>query len=72
LYDTVTVRQLMHQPPAVISPDEAMFSVMQKFDSTNTWNLPVIDNERYTGFVSKSGVLTRYRKMLIDTTIDHE
>ncbi len=72
MYDTVFVRQLMHQPPATILPDEEMYLVMRKFDETNAWILPVIENGVYLGFVSKSGIFGRYREMLGKNTIDHE
>jgi len=66
LYDTTFVNQLMHQPPAIVSLGESLQSVMKKFDDTLAWNLPVIDeNEIYLGFVSKSGLLVKYREKLL-------
>ena len=67
LYESVFVKQLMHNPPAIISSDESIQSVMKKFDETNAWNLPVIDEGKYIGFVSKSSLLVRYREKLIQT-----
>jgi CIC family chloride channel protein len=64
LYDKVTARELMRVPPAVIIPGESMHAVMKKFDETGAWNLPVIENEQYLGFISKSSVFTSYRQML--------
>lgn len=71
-YDLLTVKQLMKSPAAIVLPDEAMYAVMRKFDETNAWNLPVIENGIYVGFISKSGVFSRYRKMLVNNTIAHE
>lgn len=68
MYDKVLVKQLMKRPPAIISPDEDMQSVMKKFDETNSWNLPVVNERRYIGFVSKSSIFTQYRNKLIKTT----
>lgn len=64
LYDKVFAKELMRLPPAILSPDEPMHSVMKKFDETGAWNLPVIDNEQYLGFISKSNVFSSYRQML--------
>lgn len=33
---------------------------MKTFDDTGAWNLPVVDNERYVGFVSKSKIFNSY------------
>lgn len=67
-YDTVTVSQLMRPPAAVIHPDEDMYAVMKKFDETGAWNLPVVENGIYIGFISKSSIFTRYREKLIRNT----
>jgi CIC family chloride channel protein len=62
---TTPVKQLMRKPPATISPDEDMLSVMKKFDETGAWNLPVIDEGKYIGFISKSSIFTKYRESLV-------
>lgn len=71
-YETTLIKQLMRQPAAVVLPDEDMYVVMQKFDETGAWNLPVIENEIYLGFISKSSVFGKYREMLMSNTITHE
>jgi chloride channel protein, CIC family len=38
-----------------------------KFEDTKAWNLPVVDRGRYSGFLSKSSILTRYRNELMDS-----
>ncbi|MCF6360544.1 MAG: chloride channel protein [Cyclobacteriaceae bacterium] len=63
-YDTMTVEQLMHSPPASVSSQENMQSVMHKFESTGAWNLPVIDHGIYVGFLSKSRIFNTYRNKL--------
>ena len=48
-----------------------MDSVMNKFDRTGAWRLPVIDeNRRYLGFISKSRLLTAYRAELKEISLD--
>ena len=59
------VKTYMHSPPAYISSHENMQSVMRKFELSGAWNLPVIDNGKYVGFLSKSRIFNTYRKKLI-------
>jgi CIC family chloride channel protein len=68
LYESVLVEQLMKNSPTQVSPGENMHSVMKKFDNTGLWNLPVVEDGQYVGFVSKSSLLTKYRSRLIKTT----
>jgi CIC family chloride channel protein len=66
MYNTTYVRDLMILPPTHVSPDEPMDSVMKKFEETGSWNLPVIKNGIYVGFLSKSKLFSVYRKWLLD------
>ncbi|RAJ15041.1 chloride channel protein [Olleya aquimaris] len=69
LYDTTLVSDLMHNPPDIIDyKNDSMKIVMTKFQDSNAWNLPVIKDEKYIGFVSKSKLLTAYRRQLINYT----
>lgn len=61
----VLVKSIMHAAPDNVSPKEKMQSVMAKFEKTGAWNLPVIDEGRYRGFVSKSRIFNAYRQKLI-------
>jgi CIC family chloride channel protein len=65
----VTVSTIMHAAPAYISSTEKMQSVMQKFELTGAWNLPVIDDGKYVGFVSKSRIFNAYRSKLQKQTL---
>jgi chloride channel protein, CIC family len=69
LYDTVLIKELMQKPLAVISMDESMDSVMQKFDNTHAWNLPVVSSGKYVGFISKSVIFNKYRNHLIERSV---
>lgn len=67
LYDTVFVKNLMHAPPEVIFYEtDNMKQVMKKFQDSGAWNLPVIKSGKYEGFISKSKMLTAYRRKLIN------
>jgi len=67
LYDDLTATDLMKSPPDVINlGEDKMTTVMQKFQQTGAWNLPVLHHGAYYGFISKSKLLTAYRNKLID------
>ena len=69
LYKTTLVESLMHNPPdKIIYNKDSMQTVMQKFQDSGAWNLPVIKDEKYIGFVSKSKLLTAYRRQLINVS----
>lgn len=58
------VRTLMTRPPAFVSLQEKMQSVMNKFELTQAWNLPVVEEGKYYGFISKSRIFNAYRTKL--------
>lgn len=63
LYDT-SVRELMTIPPSYIDRKESLETVMETFRRTGAWNLPVLDNGYYVGFISKSRIYPTYRELL--------
>ena len=70
-YEKTTVGDLMHQPPATVGISDTMEQVMDKFENSMAWNLPVLDKaNRYLGFVSKSSIFNEYRRSLIDRSKD--
>ena len=67
LYESIMVSDLMHSAPDVIDYDkDSMRQIMKKFSYSGAWNLPVIKKGKYHGFISKSKLLTVYRRKLID------
>jgi len=64
LYDTIRVDELMYMPEPLVSPDETMEDVAKKFQDTGNYNLPVIKDGKYLGFVSRARVFSQYRKLL--------
>jgi CIC family chloride channel protein len=64
-YDKLSVKALMKKPPETLKEGENMTAVMEKFDTTRSWYLPVLDHERkLLGFVSKSVLFAKYREAL--------
>jgi CIC family chloride channel protein len=65
-YEETFVSELMSPPPALIESTENMNQVMKKFQSTGAWNLPVVEEGKYIGFVSKSKLFSVYRRKLME------
>jgi CIC family chloride channel protein len=64
-YERMRVRDVMKLPPALVTTGESMQSVLDKFETSGAWNLPVVgENGQYVGFVSKSKIFSSYRNML--------
>ncbi|MFC3416238.1 chloride channel protein [Algoriphagus hitonicola] len=63
--DTLQVKTLMHSPPEILFSNENMQKAMDKFEKSGAWNLPVVEDGVYLGFVSKSRIFNSYRKRLI-------
>ncbi len=68
LYDTIAVSSVMKSAPGIIFYDDSIEKVMQKFKESGAWNLPVVKEGVYVGFISKSKLLTAYRNKLIEVT----
>ncbi|WP_430410707.1 chloride channel protein [Kordia sp.] len=69
LYNSLHVDDIMHNAPDyIIYEQDNMKSVMKKFQDSSAWNLPVLKEGKYYGFVSKSKMLTAYRRKLITFT----
>ena len=69
LYDKITVNDLMHSASDIIHYEKhSAEEILNKFKSTGAWNLVVIKNGKYFGFISKSRLLTAYRRQLIQFT----
>lgn len=69
LYDDIFAIEVMQKPPAIIDIEkDNMTVIMKKFQDSSAWNLPVVRNGIYIGFISKSKLLTAYRQELINFT----
>ena len=66
LYNRFTVKQLMNSPQAILTDTMPMGKVMEIFEDTGAWNLPVVNEQKqYLGFVSKSKIFNSYRHVLV-------
>lgn len=66
LYEKTSVSELMFMPQPIVDPDESMEDVAKKFATSQHYNLPVLKNGKYLGFVSRANVFSTYREKLRD------
>lgn len=67
LYERFTVGQIMTPVASTLWTNDPMEDVMNKFDKDNANFLPVVDTDnRLLGFVSRTKVLSMYRKTVND------
>jgi CIC family chloride channel protein len=64
LYDKTYIRDLMFMPEPLVDPDESMEDIASKFSESEHYNLPVIKDGKYLGFVSRANVFSKYRELL--------
>ncbi len=73
LYDKFKVKKFMVGAPAEINIDMPMEKVMNIFEDTKAWNLPVVNNDGvYQGILSQSSVFNYYRDVLVETYSEEE
>ena len=69
-YDSVFMRNLMFMPDTLVEQDATMEDVAQKFTESSHYNLPVLKDGKYIGFVSRANVFSAYRKLVKDFSND--
>lgn len=70
LYEKITVSDLMYMPEFFISPNDSVEMVAEKFKSCKRYNLAVIDEGRYVGFISRARVFSVYRDTMADLSFE--
>ncbi len=67
LYERFKVSKFMVVAPVKINIDMPMSKVMNIFEDTKAWNLPVVDGDgKYKGIISQSTIFNAYREVLVD------
>ena len=61
LYNQILVKDLMYMPKTIIYRQETMEEVAKKFQNSKDYNIPVLEGEKYVGFVSRANVFSNYR-----------
>lgn len=67
-YEETLVSDVMVSPPEIVDVTDNMDIVMKKFNSSGAWNLPVMKEGKYVGFVSKSKIFNTYRDVLVQVS----
>lgn len=70
LYDELKITEFMYSPSETVSPDDSMEEVANKFNKSGNFTMPVLQNDKYLGFVSRANVYSAYRKLLKDFSDD--
>ncbi len=64
-WDAMELVEFMSETPERIQNNENARSIIEKFERSGAWNLPVVSPQgHYIGFISKSRMLTAYREQL--------
>jgi CIC family chloride channel protein len=63
--DKVTMFQIMSKPSGIIQHQDSVSDILEKFDRTSAFRLPVLEGERYIGFITKGTLLGEYRKEIL-------
>ncbi len=66
LYENTYVKDLMFMPGFYVDYEDTMEIVAGKFNETGNYNLPVLKDGKYIGFVSRANVFSSYRDMMKD------
>ncbi|MBA4409163.1 MAG: chloride channel protein [Bacteroidota bacterium] len=70
LYEKITVQDLMYMPEFFISPNDSIEVIIEKFKSCGRYNLAVIDDGKYIGFISRARVFSVYRDTMADLSYE--
>jgi len=70
LYEKISVRELMYMPEFFISPNDSIEVIIEKFKSCGRYNLAVLDNGKYVGFISRARVFSVYRDTMADLSYE--
>ncbi len=64
LLNTILIEQVINRNTRHVSLEEDMTSVFKIFDETHTWSLPVVEDGKFLGLISKATIMDHYRKEL--------
>ena len=70
MYDSTLVKNLMFMPSKVVEWEDDMETVAAKFQHSGKYNLVVLKDGKYIGFVSRANVFSQYRKLLNEFSED--
>jgi CIC family chloride channel protein len=68
MYDVVFVEQIMDTDVQVVKIEDDLTDVLRIMDSEGLYSMPVVDDGRFEGMISKATLLDQYRKELMVQT----
>lgn len=66
--DALLISEITLKNVVTIELSEDPSSALKKFEPSNRWNLPVIRDGKYVGFISRSNMFSHYRRILKRTS----
>lgn len=66
----VPIENIMVKPQYIIDPGESMESIVKKFDESHKYNIPVVKDGKYIGYLSRAKVFTTYQETLREISAD--
>ena len=64
MYDVVILDQIMKTDVETASIDDDLISVLDRMDKKRLYAIPVVENQKFLGMISKATLLDQYRKEL--------
>jgi len=64
LLHSIIVEEVMQKELAKVSIYDNLNYILETFEKTNAWSLPVLQGEKFMGLISKATILDHYRKEL--------
>ena len=65
-----TVEEILSQPKEIINYDDGLEIIMEKFEITSQNVLPVINNNKFYGLITKVDILEAYREKMKEMVIE--
>jgi len=65
LLDTILIEQVMESDIVWVSLEEELADVFKLFDKLHIWSLPVVQDGKFLGLISKATIMDHYRKELL-------
>ena len=66
----VLIENIMVKPQYIIDPSESMENIVKKFDESHKYNIPVVKDGKYIGYLSRAKVFTTYQETLREISAD--
>ena len=64
LLNSIIVEEVMQTDLTTVSLSDGVGDILNTFDATGSWSLPVVEDKKFLGLVSKATMLDHYRKEL--------